>query len=95
MIIIFSSSVSDAGSDWSTIYFMDVASRQKLDDVIIRTKFSSLRWTTDNRGVFYGTYAGALENDTSASKEKDKTAETKDKVRFSFSKFSRFASFSQ
>ena len=56
-------SVSDAGSDWSTIYFMDVATRQKLDDVIVRTKFSSLRWTTDNRGIFYATYAGALEND--------------------------------
>jgi prolyl oligopeptidase PreP (S9A serine peptidase family) len=54
--------LSDAGSDWSTIFFMDVASRQKLDDVIIRTKFASLRWTTDNRGIFYATYAGALDN---------------------------------
>jgi len=42
---------------------MDVASRQKLDDVLIRTKFSSLRWTTDNKGIFYATYAGALNND--------------------------------
>ena len=44
---------------------MDVASRKKLDDVIIRTKFASLRWTTDNRGIFYTTYAGALDNTTS------------------------------
>jgi prolyl oligopeptidase len=63
MFLFFNSSVSDAGSDWSTIYFLDVASRQKLDDVILRTKFSSLRWTTDNRGIFYATYADALEND--------------------------------
>ncbi|CAM4749485.1 unnamed protein product [Rotaria magnacalcarata] len=40
--------VSDAASDWSAIYFMDVASQNKLDDVITRTKFSSLRWITDN-----------------------------------------------
>ncbi|CAF3974170.1 unnamed protein product, partial [Adineta steineri] len=58
-------SVSDAGSDWSTIYFMDIASRKKLDDVITRTKFSSLRWTTDSRGIFYATYAGANDNITS------------------------------
>ena len=72
---------------------MDVASRQKLDDVIIRAKFPSLRWTTDNRGVFYGTYAGALDNDSSASKEKEKATETKDKVKFSFSKFLNLLNF--
>jgi prolyl oligopeptidase len=74
--------LSDAGSDWSTVYFMDIESRKKLDDVIIRTKFSSLRWTTDNRGVFYSTYAGALDNTT-----KDSTASTeknKDKVKILF-----------
>lgn len=48
---------------------MDVASRKKLDDVLLRTKFSSLRWTTDSRGIFYATYAGALENHLT---EKDK-----------------------
>ncbi len=72
MFFIFS--VSDAGSDWSTIYFMDIASRQKLDDVIVRTKFSSLRWTTDNRGIFYATYAGALDNNSTASTEKEENA---------------------
>jgi prolyl oligopeptidase PreP (S9A serine peptidase family) len=74
--MVFLFSVSDAGSDWSTIYFMDVASRKKLDDVIVRTKFASLRWTTDNRGVFYTTYAGALDNekkieDANETKKKD------------------------
>jgi len=54
---------------------MDIASRQKLDDVIVRTKFSSLRWTTDNRGIFYATYAGALDNNNStASTEKEENA---------------------
>jgi prolyl oligopeptidase len=79
-------SVSDAGSDWSTIYFMDVASRTKLDDVIIRTKFSSLRWTTDNRGIFYATYAGALDNtpsnndSTTSTDKKNKDEEEKIEV---------------
>jgi hypothetical protein len=54
---------------------MDAASRQKLDDVILRTKFSSLCWTTYNCGVFYGTYAEALENDSNASTENDKKKE--------------------
>ncbi len=76
----FNSSVSDAGSDWSTIYFMDIASRQKLDDVILRTKFSSLRWTKDNRGIFYATYAGALENGSNASIANDKKKEKENEV---------------
>ncbi|CAF5035250.1 unnamed protein product [Rotaria sp. Silwood1] len=73
-------SVSDAGSDWSTIYFMDIATRNKLDDVIIRTKFSSLSWTTDNRGIFYTTYAGALNNTnlTNSTKNENKIEENKD-----------------
>lgn len=62
-------SVSDAGSDWSTIYFMDIASREKLPDVITRTKFSSLRWTTDNRGIFYTTYADKVEKNESTSND--------------------------
>jgi hypothetical protein len=44
---------------------MNVASRKKLDDVLIRTKLSSLRRTTDNRGIFYVIYANALDNITS------------------------------
>ena len=59
---------------------MDVASRKKLDDVITRTKFSSLRWTTDNRGLFYSSYAGALDNATS----NNDTTKSTDKVKISF-----------
>jgi len=54
---------------------MGATSRQKLDDVILRTKFSSLCSTTYNCGVFYGTYADALENDSNASTENDKKKE--------------------
>ena len=65
-------SVSDAGSDWSTISFLDIENRTKLDDVLQRTKFSSLRWTKDNRGIFYATYAGAFDEKTSNNDEKTK-----------------------
>ncbi|CAF0797753.1 unnamed protein product [Didymodactylos carnosus] len=54
--------VSDAGSDWSTVYFLDVASRKKHADVLERTKFSSLAWTMDNKGIFYRTYQDARQN---------------------------------
>ncbi|CAF3096281.1 unnamed protein product [Rotaria sp. Silwood2] len=76
---LFFASVSDDGSDWSTIYFMSDASRKKLDDVIIRTKFSSLRWATDNRSIFYATYAGALDNTASNNNSTTSTEKAKDK----------------
>ncbi|CAF3383165.1 unnamed protein product, partial [Rotaria sp. Silwood2] len=66
---------------------MDVTSTEKIDDVIIGTQFSLLRWSTDNRGIFYVTYAGAFDNitsnnDSTTSKEKwkktQKDTENKD-----------------
>lgn len=48
---------------------MNISSREKLADVISRTKFSSLRWTTDNRGIFYTTYADAPEKTESTSND--------------------------
>ena len=68
---------------------MDVASRRKLDDVILRTKFSSLRWTTDNRGVFYTTYAGALEsaNDAVPKRDEKTTEDTKKNTEVTFLRY--------
>jgi hypothetical protein len=63
---------------------MDIASRQKLDDVIVRTKSSSLRWTTDSRGIFYATCGGALDNNTTASTENDKKTEKVSVKKFVF-----------
>ncbi len=48
-----------------------------MDNVIVRTKSSLLRWTTDNLGIFYATYAGTLDNKKTTSTMKDKTREKK------------------
>jgi hypothetical protein len=42
--------------------------------------FSSLRWTTDNRGVFYATYTGALENVNDAVSKDDERANEDAKI---------------
>jgi len=67
---------------------MDVESRNKLDDIILRTKFSSLRWTTDNRGIFYTTYADVVDNNSTTSTENKKKTEEENAVKiFLCSKF--------
>ena len=47
-------SISKSGSDWQEFYVMDIASRKKLDDHIMWSKFSGASWFKD--GFFYGRY---------------------------------------
>jgi prolyl oligopeptidase len=47
---------SEGGSDWSTIRVRELASGKELSDVIRWVKFSSLSWTKDGKGFFYGRY---------------------------------------
>ncbi|HYT89083.1 MAG TPA: prolyl oligopeptidase family serine peptidase, partial [Gemmataceae bacterium] len=47
---------SEAGSDWSKWYVMDVASGKILADELRWVKFTSADWTTDNQGFFYTRY---------------------------------------
>ncbi|MBK6483616.1 MAG: S9 family peptidase [Chitinophagaceae bacterium] len=47
-------SVSEAGSDWQTIYVMEVATKKKLADKLEWTKFSGAAWYKD--GFFYSRY---------------------------------------
>src|SRR5581483_4451811 len=47
---------SEGGSDWSTIYVRELGSTKQLPDVIKWVKFSSLAWTKDGKGFFYGRY---------------------------------------
>ncbi len=44
------------GSDWSTYYFRDLATGQQLPDGLQWVKFSTVSWTLDGQGVFYGRY---------------------------------------
>lgn len=41
------------GSDWQRIHFMNVDSGLIFNDKVNDTKFTSLSWTHDNKGVFY------------------------------------------
>lgn len=49
-------SLSEAGSDWETIRFREVAGGKDSADVLTRVKFSGLDWTRDGRGVVYSRY---------------------------------------
>lgn len=45
---------SDAGSDWSTIHVMEVATKKKIEDVLEWCKFTGASWWKD--GFFYSRY---------------------------------------
>jgi prolyl oligopeptidase len=47
---------SEGGSDWSTYYVRELSGGKQLPDVIRWVKFSSLSWTEDGKGFFYGRY---------------------------------------
>lgn len=52
-------SVADGGSDWNTIYVLDVESGKRLSDEILWVKFSGIAWQGD--GFYYSAY-GAPES---------------------------------
>jgi prolyl oligopeptidase len=63
---------SEGGSDWSTVYVRDLASGKPLSDVIRWVKFSSLAWTKDGKGFFYGRYPEPPAGKTLEAAVKDK-----------------------
>ncbi|MCL2006544.1 MAG: prolyl oligopeptidase family serine peptidase [Treponema sp.] len=44
---------SKSGSDWETIYVMDLESKKDTGDVLHHMKFSGLTWLPDDSGFFY------------------------------------------
>lgn len=46
--------IQDSGSDWRTIRILDVDTGRILEDVIHWARFTSLAWTHDGTGFFYG-----------------------------------------
>ena len=48
--------IAVAGSDWNEFHVRDVATGKDLPDLIRWVKFSSLSWTRDGAGFFYGRY---------------------------------------
>lgn len=47
---------AEAGSDWRTWFILDIGSGRTLPDKLEWIKFSSVEWTPDGRGFFYGRY---------------------------------------
>ncbi len=47
--------VSEAGSDWVKVYFMDAATKKVRDEQLVDVKFSGLSWK-GNEGIFYSRY---------------------------------------
>src|SRR5712671_2457861 len=47
---------SEGGSDWSTYYVRELTTGKQLPDAIRWVKFSSIAWTEDGKGFFYGRY---------------------------------------
>jgi prolyl oligopeptidase len=47
---------AEGGSDWSTFYVRELDSGRQLPDAIRFVKFSTLAWTEDGKGFFYGRY---------------------------------------
>jgi prolyl oligopeptidase len=63
---------SEGGSDWSTVHVRELASGKQLPDVIRWVKFSSLSWTKDGKGFFYGRYPEPPAGKTLEAAVKDK-----------------------
>lgn len=49
--------LSKSGSDWFDVHFRTVETGKDFPETLTKVKFSSLTWTHDNKGVFYGYYA--------------------------------------
>uniref|UniRef100_A0A0E0BVV1 prolyl oligopeptidase n=1 Tax=Oryza meridionalis TaxID=40149 RepID=A0A0E0BVV1_9ORYZ len=61
--------LSERGSDWVTIRVMNIADKQTLSDKLSWVKFSSISWTHDGKGFFYGRYPAPREVELDAGTE--------------------------
>ena len=64
-------SISEAGSDWRKVIFINAESKQNIGDRLIDVKFSGLTWKA-NEGVFYSSYDKPKGSELSAKTDQHK-----------------------
>ncbi|ODM87864.1 Prolyl endopeptidase [Orchesella cincta] len=72
---VFAYGLSGSGSDWITIHFKNVLTGENYPETLQKVKFTSLSWTHDNVGVFYGRYSdqeGKTDGSETTSNENQK-----------------------
>ncbi|CAL8082960.1 unnamed protein product [Orchesella dallaii] len=72
---VFAYGLSGSGSDWLTIHFKNVLTGENYPETLQKVKFTSLSWTHDNVGVFYGRYSdqeGKTDGSETTSNENQK-----------------------
>ncbi|KAL5288181.1 PREP family protein [Megaselia abdita] len=52
----FAYALSESGSDWKRIKVKDVPTGNDFPEILERVKYSSIQWTKDNKGFFYGAF---------------------------------------
>nr|WP_315131895.1 prolyl oligopeptidase family serine peptidase [uncultured Flavobacterium sp.] len=64
-------SISEAGSDWRKVIFIDAKTKQNIDQNLIDVKFSGLSWK-GNEGIFYSSYEKPKGSELSAKTDEHK-----------------------
>ena len=64
-------SISEAGSDWRKVIFINAESKQSIGDKLIDVKFSGLSWKA-NEGVYYSSYDKPKGSELSAKTDQHK-----------------------
>ena len=81
-------SISEAGSDWRKVLFLEAKTKTKIGETLVDVKFSGLAWK-GNEGIFYSSYEKPTGSELSAKTDQHKlffhilgTSQKTDKVIF-------------
>jgi prolyl oligopeptidase len=64
-------SISEAGSDWRKVIFIDAKTKKVIDESLVDVKFSGLSWK-GNEGIFYSSYDKPKGSELSAKTDQHK-----------------------
>ncbi len=64
-------SISEAGSDWRKVIFIEAKTKRSIDEDLINVKFSQLSWK-GNKGIYYSSYIKPTGSELSAKTDEHK-----------------------